>query len=190
MIVPVKRLPICAGAALAACVSALALAAAPAAASSGAKVSITDSGFKPAAVTINQWQVVTWANDGKAKHGVASDTGSTLESGAMDPGQAYGNLFTKAGTFAYHDSVHPSFTGRVVVVAAPKPTVTGPKPPSGKKPKGFHPRPTITSAAGPSNGSGGGGTNWTAIGGGLGGAAVVLVAVAVFLLLRRRRPAG
>jgi len=72
--------------------------------------------------------------------------------------------------------------------AAPKPTVTGPKPPSGKKPKGFHPQATIASASGPT-GSGGGGTDWTAIGAGLGGAAVVLGA-AVLLMLPRRGPAG
>jgi plastocyanin len=183
----VKRLPGKAGAALAACVAAVTfLAAGPAsAASSGAKVSITDSGFKPAVVQIKQWQAVTWTNGGKAKHSVASVTGSILESGTLDPGQAYANVFKKAGTFAYHDSAHPSLTGRVIVVAAPKPKVTGPKPPSGKKPKGFHPRPTITSASGPTH-SGGGGTNWTAIGAGLGGAAILLIAAAAFLLPRRR----
>jgi plastocyanin len=186
----VKRLPGKAGAALAACVAIVALlAAGPAAASTGAKVSITDSGFKPATVQIKQWHVVTWTNKGKKRHGVASDTGKTLESGTFGPGQAYGNLFKQAGTFTYHDLANPSFTGRVVVVAAPKPTVTGPKPPSGKKPKGFHPQPTITSAT-PENDSGnGGGTNWTAIGAGL-GVAVVVLAAAAYLMLRRRGSTG
>jgi plastocyanin len=175
----VKRLPGTAGAALAASVAVVALLAAgpAAAASSGVKVSITDSGFKPAVVHVKQWQVVTWTNDGKEKHGVASDTGQTLESGTFDPGQAYGNLFKKAGTFAYHDPAHPSFTGRVIVAAAPKPTVTGPTPPNGKKPKGFHPQATITSGTH---------RDWTVTGIEIGLGAVILAAV-VFPLLRRRR---
>jgi plastocyanin len=186
----VKRLPGKAGAALAAGISVVALLAAgpAAAASSGAKVSITDSGFKPAVVHVKQWQVVTWTNDGKTKHGVASDTGRTLESGAFDPGQAYGNLFEKSGTFVYHDPAHPSFTGRVIVVAAPKPKVTGQTPPNGKKPKGFHAQATTSSvtAAVTLHRTR---MSWTAAAIALGVATVGLSAVAAFLLLRRRRPA-
>jgi plastocyanin len=183
----VKRLPGCAGVALAACIAAFTLVAAgPAAASRGRAVSITDSGFKPAVVRIKQWQVVTWTNDGKAKHGVVSDTGKTLQGAALDPGQAYANLFKKAGAFSYHDPVHPSLTGRVIVVAAPKPTVTGPTPPSGKKPKHFKTGVAIPLTSADS--SSGGGTNWTGIGGALGGAA--LVVAAAVLLLRRRGSAG
>jgi hypothetical protein len=158
-----------------------------AAASNGARVSITDFGFKPAVVRVKQWQVVTWTNDGKGQHGVASNKGSELASGALDPGQAYGNRFTEAGTFAYHDSAHPSLTGRVVVVAAPKPKVTGPKPPSGKKPKGFHPRPTITSVTPKIRHVG---TSWTAIGIGLGAGAALLAAVALVIFRRRRSAAS
>lgn len=186
MTTTVERLPTKrAGAALAACVAAVSLAiGGPAAAANGGKVSITDSGFKPAVVMVKQWQVVTWTNDGKAKHGVASDTGSTLRSGALDPGQAYANLFKQSGTFTYHDSVHPSLTGRVVVVAAPKPTVTDPTPPSGKKPKHFKTGSGIPSTS--RDTSSGGGTNWTAIGAGLGVA--VAAAVGLIVLRRRRRP--
>jgi plastocyanin len=182
-----ERLPRRAGAALTVLAAvAVLVAAGPAAASSGTKVSILDSGFKPRVVTIKQWRVVTWTNAGKTKHGVASDTGSTLDSGALDPGQAYGNLFDKAGTFAYHDSEHPSLTGRVVVVAAPKPTVTGQTPPSGKKPKKFKTGLGIPST---SRTSSGGGTNWTAIGAGLGAGALV-AAAATFVMLRRRGRVG
>jgi plastocyanin len=168
---------------------ALALAAGSTAASNGAKVSITDSGFKPAVVTIKQWQVVTWTNDGKSQHGVFSNTESTLKSGSFDPGQAYANLFKKSGSFAYHDPLHPSFTGRVVVVAAPKPRVTGPNPPSGKKPKGFHPQASGSASGTATLTERDTRTNWAVVGGAFGAAAVVLAA-AIFLLVRRRRPAG
>lgn len=184
-----KRLPGKAGAALAACLAVALLLAEPAgAASSRVRVSVTDSGFKPAVVHVKQWQVVTWTNDGKMKHGVASDSGRTLESGTFDPGQAYGNLFQKTGTFAYHDPTHPSFTGRVIVVAAPRPPVTGPTPPSGKKPKGFHPRATIASGTDTLQESATH-TNWTVVGIGIGVGALLIAAI-VFLLLRRRRPAA
>jgi plastocyanin len=187
VIAPAKRLPQRAGAALAFLAAVVALAAAgPAAAANGAKVSILDSGFKPAIVTVKQWQAVTWTNDGKAKHGVVSDSGPTLASGALDPGQAYANVFTRAGTFAYHDSEHPSLAAKVVVVAAPKPTVTGATPPSGRKPKGFHPKPTFTTAT-PVTPSSGGGTDWGAIGGGIGAAAALLASA--LLVARRRRGA-
>jgi hypothetical protein len=73
-----------------------------------------------------------------------------------------------------------------VVVAAPKPTTTGPTPPSGKKPKHFKTGSGVPSTQ---TSSDGGGTNWTAIGAGLGGAAV-LIAAAAFVMLRRRGPVG
>lgn len=185
-----KRLPGCAGAALAASVAAVALVSAgPAAASSGGKVSITDSGFKPTVVMIKQWRVVTWTNRGTSEHGVSSNTGSTLNSGPFVPGAAYAKLFKKSGTFTYHDPEHPSVTGRVVVIAAPKPTVSGPKPPSGKTPKGFHPQASgSTSISGTDTlRESGTRTNWTVVGVALGAAAVIL-AVAAFVILRRRRP--
>jgi plastocyanin len=184
-----KRLPRCAGAALAVCVAAAALGAGSAGASDGPAVSILDTGFRPAVVTIKQWQVVTWTNDGKEKHNVTSDSGSTLASGDLEPGAAYGNLFMQAGTFAYHDSLHPKLHGRVVVVAAPKPASTGPAPPSGKEPPGFKPKPGITQQAAPTSGSGGTRTDWGAVAVGAAALAVILAAAGL-VLSRRRRARG
>ena len=78
----------------------------------------------------------------------------------------------------------------MIVVAAPKPTTTGPTPPNGKKPKGFHPRAMITSGTDTFSHETHIHRDWTVAGIAIGIAAVILAAVAFFLLRRRRRPAG
>jgi plastocyanin len=62
-----------------AAVGALAALALPAAAAADTSLSISDSGCKPAVVTVKQGEVVTWTNAGKRDHTVTSDTGMTMK---------------------------------------------------------------------------------------------------------------
>jgi plastocyanin len=88
-------------------------------------VTITQTGFAPKAVSIAAGETVTWTNrDARGgSHQVLADDGSFL-SPVLKPGQSYSHTFDTAGSFNYHDGVHPSFTGSVNVAAGPPVVVT------------------------------------------------------------------
>jgi len=77
-------------------------------------ISITDTGFSPATLTVKLGAVVTWTNAGKTDHAITFDDG-TVKSPPLKPGTIGSHVFSKAGTFAYHDSLHPALKGTVVV---------------------------------------------------------------------------
>ncbi len=89
-----------------------------------AAVSITGSGFSPATVSVKAGQAVVWTNSDSKPHFVTSDdpkpTGNTPDpkSGqAIAAGGSYDYVFSKAGTYTYHDDLNPGsgFKGVVVV---------------------------------------------------------------------------
>ena len=107
----------------AATVLALAAAAASRPAETATKgVRITASGFSPASVTIAAGDAVRWTNNDTKNHQVVANNG-TFASPTIAPGHSYTHAFETAGTFRYHDALHPSLKGRVVVVGPP-PAVT------------------------------------------------------------------
>lgn len=113
-----------------------------------ATVKITDSAYDPKTVTVTAGSVVTWTNTGSKVHTVTADGGS-FDSGDVAPGEAFGNLFDTAGTFAYHDTHDAAIKGSVIVkAAAPTPTPNGtpkPTPPPGTLPPDFKtPEPVVT----------------------------------------------
>ncbi len=74
--------------------------------------------FSPASVTVPVGGTVVWTNDSGAAHTVTSDTGDafTWDSSAVSSGGGtFSETFTKAGTFPYHCSFHPSMHGTVIV---------------------------------------------------------------------------
>lgn len=77
------------------------------------KVAIIDFGFNPSAITVKAGTTVTWSNHGRT-HTVTADGGS-FDSGRIASGATYAMAFKKAGTLAYHCSIHPSMVGQVVV---------------------------------------------------------------------------
>jgi plastocyanin len=97
-----------------------ALTAVPASSAATSRVSITDTGFRPARVTISAGDTVTWRNDGKQNHQVVATTGG-FASPVLRPGQSYSFKFTGQGTIGYRDSLNPTRTGSVVVKAPPPP---------------------------------------------------------------------
>ena len=117
----------------------------PAAALADTSVSISDSGYAPASVTVKRGDVVTWVNDGTQQHTVTSDDGTTMQSDVLGPGDSFATLFETAGTFTYRSTVAgDAMSGTVVVEAGPLPPTTGPTPPTGTVPEGFEPGPGIT----------------------------------------------
>ena len=55
-------------------------------------------------------------------HQVVANNGSFV-SPTIAPGKTYTHTFNTAGTFNYHDALHPSLTGKIIVTGPP-PAVT------------------------------------------------------------------
>jgi plastocyanin len=85
-------------------------------------VQIKRSGFSPATVTINADDAVTWRNTDTIDHQVVANGGS-FASAILGPGKTYTHAFHGGGTFRYHDGLHPTLKG-TVVVHGPPPQVT------------------------------------------------------------------
>jgi plastocyanin len=107
----------------AAAVLALAVTGASQPASTATKaVAIKAAGFQPATVTIATGDAVKWTNRDTKTHQIVANNGS-FASPVIKPGNGYTHVFKVAGTFRYHDALHPALTGKVVV-KGPPPAVT------------------------------------------------------------------
>src|SRR6266480_2692639 len=85
-------------------------------------VSIKATGFSPANVTIATTDAVKWTNRDTKDHQVVANNGA-FASAIIHPGKTYSHTFNTAGTFRYHDALHPALTGKIVV-NGPPPAVT------------------------------------------------------------------
>jgi plastocyanin len=85
-------------------------------------VKITATAFSPKNVTINSGDAVKWTNTDTKNHQVIANNGA-FASGTIGPNKTYSHTFNSAGTFNYHDALHPSLTGKIVV-KGPPPAVT------------------------------------------------------------------
>jgi plastocyanin len=85
-------------------------------------VKITASAFSPANVTINTGDTVTWTNGDTKSHQVIANNGS-FASTTLAANKKYSHVFNTAGTFNYHDALHPTLKGKIVVKGSP-PEVT------------------------------------------------------------------
>lgn len=85
-------------------------------------VSITATAFSPKSVTIATTDTVKWTNKDTKNHQIVANNGS-FASAVIGPGKSYSHTFKVAGTFGYHDALHPSLTGKVIV-KGPPPAVT------------------------------------------------------------------
>jgi plastocyanin len=79
----------------------------------GNAVTIDNLAFSPATLNVKTGQQVTWTNKQDIAHTVTADGGAFNH--PMPSGATFSFTFTKAGTFAYHCTVHPSMHGTVVV---------------------------------------------------------------------------
>ena len=87
---------------------------APASAAGGSAVQIKDFKFDPASLTASVGASVTWTNQDSTGHTVTADDGS-FDSKELPNGQTFSQTFSKAGTFAYHCSIHPTMKATIVV---------------------------------------------------------------------------
>jgi plastocyanin len=85
-------------------------------------VSIRAAAFSPKNVTINTGDAVKWTNRDTKNHQVIANNGA-FASGTIAPKKIYIHVFNTAGTFRYHDALHPALTGKIVV-KGPPPAVT------------------------------------------------------------------
>ncbi len=85
-----------------------------------AHVTIVDFDFDPVELAVEPGTTVIWINKGNAPHTVTADDGS-FDSGQLDSGDTFSQLFDAEGTFAYHCEIHPAMVGTVVVGASALP---------------------------------------------------------------------
>jgi plastocyanin len=85
-------------------------------------VQARDNGFVPATITLNHEDSVTWRNVGKQNHQIVANNGA-FASPILTPGKSHTFQFTRAGTFRYHDALHPALRG-TIAVKGPPPSVT------------------------------------------------------------------
>jgi plastocyanin len=80
-------------------------------------VTIESLQFRPATVTVEVGDTVTWSNQDGVPHTATADDDS-FDTGNIAGGSSASQTFATAGSFPYHCEVHPSMTGTVVVQAA------------------------------------------------------------------------
>jgi plastocyanin len=133
-------------------------------------VAISGFAFSPATLTINVGDRVTWTNSDSVTH-TATATGGAFDTGDIAEGQSASVRFTKAGTYAYSCTPHPSMTGTIRVRAASGGTPTDP------------PTDTLAPVDPADPDTGAGALPWALV------AAVGLLGI-VFTVPRRRRPSN
>jgi plastocyanin len=80
----------------------------------GVGVVMKNLAFDPATVTIKAGESVIWTNLDSMNHTVVADNGE-FKSSDLANGATFSFKFDKAGTYAYHCSIHPSMKATVVV---------------------------------------------------------------------------
>ena len=80
---------------------------------SGTSVAAVDFSFAPKQITVKTGEAVTWTNQGQTTHTV---NGPGFFSQALDPGKKYTHRFSKAGSFKYLCTLHPTQMQGTIVV--------------------------------------------------------------------------
>ncbi len=93
----------------------------PVAAAPASEVTVTATGFAPATSTVARGATVRFLNADSAAHQVASAPHPThtiyppLNGDVLQSGASFDVVFSKAGTYKYHDHLNPGLTGSVTV---------------------------------------------------------------------------
>lgn len=77
-----------------------------------ASVTIQNSAFVPAQLTVDRGTRVTWTNQDSLPHTV---TGPGFDSGSLGQSQTFSYTFNSPGDFSYTCSFHPTMRGQVTV---------------------------------------------------------------------------
>jgi amicyanin len=81
-------------------------------------VTIKNSAYSPAKITVKVGSKVTWTNQDSMQHNVAPDEDYGDEfrgSELLNRGETYSFTFNQPGTYTYHCTPHPFMHGTVVV---------------------------------------------------------------------------
>lgn len=97
--------------------AAVLLLAAPSAAAADRDVVIEGFDFQPGSVTVRVGDTVTWENRDGVEHTATSIDGR-FDTGLLATGERGSIRFTRAGTYRYLCTPHPTMVGVVVVTAA------------------------------------------------------------------------
>ncbi|WP_112427671.1 plastocyanin/azurin family copper-binding protein [Thermogemmatispora tikiterensis] len=73
--------------------------------------------FSPQTLAIKKGTRVAWLNKSDAPHTVTSNNGAFSASGTIGEGATFTLLFTTAGTYQYHCSIHTYMTATIIVTA-------------------------------------------------------------------------
>jgi plastocyanin len=74
--------------------------------------------FSPENLTVKQGSTVFWINlDKDNPYDVAFASGSSSQSGPIEPGNTFSHTFTSTGTYSYFSSLNPIMTGTITVTA-------------------------------------------------------------------------
>jgi plastocyanin len=84
--------------------------------SGGVAVTVVDFAFQPSNVTAKTGQVIAFSNTGSASHTATLDDGSCA-TGTINAGKSDGLVFTTAGTYTFHCSIHPTQMKGTIVVS-------------------------------------------------------------------------
>ena len=76
------------------------------------EVTIQSFAFNPDSITISSGDKVKWTNMDSATHTIV---GTNFSSSNLKKEESYEQIFTKAGTYNYQCSIHPSMKGMVIV---------------------------------------------------------------------------
>ena len=78
------------------------------------EVFIQGKAFDPGTITVVANTTITWTNKDGVAHTVTSNTG-LFDSGTINANGTYSHMFSTAGTYPYHCTIHPSMTASVKV---------------------------------------------------------------------------
>ena len=81
-------------------------------------ITIINSSFQPATITIKKGTTVTWTDQDGVAHTVTTDNKSAVaapNSPTLNQGNQYSFKFDTVGTFAYHCNFHSDMHGTVIV---------------------------------------------------------------------------
>jgi len=87
----------------------------PAAASGEVMVEIADFAFGPDTVTIPVGGSITWTNNDSAPHTATAMDREVLQSGTLNQGDSFTQVFDTPGTYEYFCEFHPNMSGAIVV---------------------------------------------------------------------------
>jgi plastocyanin len=81
------------------------------------EVWIQSYAFNPTTITVDVGTTITWTNKDGVAHTITPDAGvsEVFGSGTINPSGTFSHMFSTAGSFTYHCSIHPAMTATVIV---------------------------------------------------------------------------